>query len=154
MPIWDLILNKKTDQGTKRDFHEMYLNIAKEVGLKSRDEVYKVGAVLIDSSSNNFITFGYNGTPTGDCNETREKDGTTKPTVVHAETNAICAAAKHGKATKGAILYTTISPCFECSRYIIQAGIKEVIYGEVYKQEAIDYLSKFMKVRKYEGKKF
>ena len=70
---------------------------------------------------------GYNGTPSGMDNQC-EIDGVTKPEVLHAESNAILKCAKDGSSTDGAALYITMSPCVNCAKLIIQAGVKEVYY--------------------------
>jgi len=119
---------------------KLYMDIALRVGLESKDNKHKVGAIIVDKDKRNILSFGWNGTPSGTSNETRCKHGITKREVIHAETNAICKLATSTRSSSQGILYTTISPCFECARYVIQAGIKEVIYKEVYEIEAIGLL--------------
>jgi dCMP deaminase len=76
----------------------------------------------------------------------------TKPEVLHAEMNCILKAAKTGHAVKGATLYVTLSPCIECSKYILQSGVSKVVYLTEYRNKAgIDLLSQFIKIEKYEG---
>ena len=91
---------------------------------------------------------GYNGTPpNGDNNcEYINKDGelVTKPEVVHAEENVILFCAKAGICTQNKILYTTLSPCFQCGKMIISAGIKRVVFKELYRDTSgIDLLKQY-----------
>ena len=84
---------------------------------------------------NLIISDGYNGTPSGFENICEDDMGQTKPYVLHAEANAITKVAKSANNCDGATLYITASPCLECSKLIIQAGIKRVVYGEKYRCE-------------------
>lgn len=93
----------------------------------------KVGAVI--SKENRIISTGYNGTLPGEDNEC-EVDGVTKPTVMHAEANAIAFCAKNGLATNNCALHVTLSPCVECAKLIIASGITEVYYKETYRDIA------------------
>ena len=89
------------------------------------------------------ISDGYNGTPSGFENVCETEDGVTKPYVLHAEANAITKIARSGNNSDGATLYVTDSPCIECSKLIIQAGIKRVVYGREYRlTDGIDLLKK------------
>ena len=90
----------------------------------------KVGAVL--AKEERIIATGWNGTPSKWENECEEND-TTNKAVIHAEANAILWSAKEGRETKGATLFVTLSPCYECAKMIIQAGIAEVIYLTEYR---------------------
>lgn len=90
----------------------------------------KVGCVIVKDKQ--VISFGYNGTPHGFEN-TCEIDDTTKPEVLHAESNAIMKVAKSTMSCEGAELYTTTCPCFGCAKLIIQAGISKVYYTETYR---------------------
>ncbi|MCR5561131.1 MAG: CMP deaminase, partial [Bacteroidales bacterium] len=76
---------------------------------------------------------GYNGTPSGFENICEDENGVTKPYVLHAEANAITKVAQSGNSAAGATLYVTASPCMECSKLIIQSGIKRVVYSEEYR---------------------
>lgn len=80
------------------------------------------------------ISDGYNGTPSGFENQCEEDDHT-KPYVLHAEANAITKLARSANNSDGATLYVTASPCLECSKLIIQAGIKRVVYADRYRLE-------------------
>lgn len=91
----------------------------------------KVGALIVHGD--NVIAIGYNGTISGFPNICELEDGTTRPDVLHAESNAIAKCAKSSNSSNGAALYVTLSPCFECAKIIIQSGIKEVYYNEEYR---------------------
>ena len=108
-------------------FERMYMDIAHIVSQLSRCNRKKVGAIIVKDG--NIVSFGYNGTPTGFCNECEEND-VTKDEVIHAEMNAIL---KAGTKTQGATMYVTMSPCIECAKIIKQSGLKCVIYDELYR---------------------
>tara|TARA_R100000231_G_scaffold92923_1_gene69839 strand:- start:161 stop:586 length:426 start_codon:yes stop_codon:yes gene_type:complete len=129
-------------------FDDLYMRIAIEVGKMSRDTKHKVGAVIV--KDDNILSYGYNGTPRGSSNETRDKEGNTRWTVVHAETNAICKLAMSTNSSIGSTLYTTISPCKECCRYVVQAGIKRLVYGDIYDKTALSFLKHYLEIHKYE----
>ena len=90
----------------------------------------KVGALIVKERM--IISDGYNGTPSGFENVCEDDDNATKPYVLHAEANAITKVARSSNSSEGATLYVTASPCIECAKLIIQAGIKRVVYGEQY----------------------
>ncbi len=79
------------------------------------------------------ISDGYNGTPSGFENVCEDESGVTKPYVLHAEANAITKVARSNNSSEGATLYVTSSPCIECAKLIIQAGIKRVVYADSYR---------------------
>lgn len=91
----------------------------------------KVGAIIVKDKM--IISDGYNGTPAGFENVCEDDDNHTKPYVLHAEANAITKVACSNNSSDGATLYVTSSPCIECSKLIIQAGIKRVVFAEVYR---------------------
>ena len=93
----------------------------------------KVGALVVKKQM--IISDGYNGTPSGFENVCEDEHGVTKPYVMHAEANAITKIARSGNSSAGATMYVTASPCIECAKLIIQAGIKRVVYGEKYRLE-------------------
>jgi len=127
--------------------NRVFINIAKETSTLSHCVRSKVGAVLVKDG--NIISFGYNGTPAG-MDNTCEKDGVTLPHVIHAEVNAVLKAAKCGNSVDGSTLYLTLSPCLDCSKLILQSGIKKVIYLNVYRNtQGIDFLSQFIQVEQY-----
>lgn len=91
----------------------------------------KVGALLV--KDNAIISDGYNGTPAGFENVCEDADGVTKPYVLHAEANAITKVARSNNSSQGSTLYITASPCMECAKLIIQAGIIRVVFHELYR---------------------
>lgn len=91
----------------------------------------KVGALLV--KDNMIISDGYNGTPSGFENCCEDSEGRTFPYVLHAEANAITKVARSHNSSDGSTLYVTSSPCMECSKLIIQAGIKRVVFSEYYR---------------------
>lgn len=93
----------------------------------------QVGALIVKDKM--IISDGYNGTPSGFENVCEDEAGSTKPYVLHAEANAITKVAKSANNCDGATLYVTASPCIECSKLIIQAGIKRVVYSEPYRND-------------------
>ena len=91
----------------------------------------KVGALLVKDQM--IISDGYNGTPSGFENICEDENNVSKPYVLHAEANALTKVARSNNSSNGATLYVTASPCLECSKLIIQSGIKRVVYGEEYR---------------------
>lgn len=149
-----------------------YMKVAETFSDMSFAKRKKVGAVIVKDG--NIISHGWNGTPTGfdnnceievscgctfglsdtmrkcpDCNGT-EKKLITNPIVLHAELNALMKLSKSHESSNGSTLYVTLSPCIECSKLIIQSGIKEVVYKEEYRDiSGIELLNKAkIKVRK------
>lgn len=101
----------------------------------------KVGALVV--KDNAIISDGYNGTPSGFENKCEDDNNVTYPYVLHAEANAITKLARSSNNSDGSTLYVTASPCIECAKLIIQAGIKRVVYGEKYRlEDGIDLLRK------------
>lgn len=122
---------------------EMYMRIAEEIARRSYAVRSKVGAVLVKNRQ--IISDGYNGTPTGFDNICEISPELSKPEVLHAESNLFMKMVKNGSSvgTLGATLYVTLSPCFECSKMIIQAGISRVVYKTAYrKTDGLDLLRK------------
>ena len=93
----------------------------------------QVGCLVVKDKM--IISDGYNGTPSGFENICEDDSNTTKPYVLHAEANAITKLARSGNSSDGSTLYVTASPCLECSKLIIQCGIKRVVYSEKYRIE-------------------
>jgi dCMP deaminase len=91
----------------------------------------KVGSLLVKDKM--IISDGYNGTPSGFENICEDENDTTKPYVLHAEANAITKVARSNNSSNGATLYVTSSPCIECAKLIIQAGIRRVVYSDAYR---------------------
>jgi len=109
---------------------QRYLKMATVWAQNSYCQRRKVGALLVKDKM--IISDGYNGTPSGFENVCEDETGLTKPYVLHAEANAITKVAKSNNSSEGATLYVTSSPCLECSKLIIQAGIVRVVFSEPY----------------------
>lgn len=112
---------------------QRYLEMAMIWAQNSYCKRRKVGALIVKDKM--IISDGYNGTPSGFENICEDENNNTKPYVLHAEANAITKVAKSGNSSDGATLYVTSSPCLECSKLIIQAGIKRVVFTENYRLE-------------------
>tara|TARA_B000000557_G_scaffold264725_1_gene271283 strand:+ start:112 stop:549 length:438 start_codon:yes stop_codon:yes gene_type:complete len=115
-----------------------YLKMAKTWSKLSKARRKKVGCIIVKNGA--IISDGYNGTPKGfdnnceiNLDEHDKKALLTKPEVLHAESNAITKLAKSSNSSNGATMYITIAPCLECSKLIIQSGIKRVVYKNFYK---------------------
>lgn len=108
-----------------------YLRMAEIWAENSYCKRRQVGAILVKDKM--IISDGYNGTPSGFENVCEDDNNVSKPYVLHAEANAITKVARSSNSSDGATLYVTASPCMECSKLIIQAGIKRVVYGEKYR---------------------
>ena len=122
---------------TKFDF--AYLKMAQEWAKLSYCERRKVGALIVKDRM--IISDGYNGTPSGFDNCCEDQEGKTQWFVLHAEANAILKLAGSTQSAKDATLYLTLSPCKECSKLILQAGIKSVVYIDEYSDnDGIDFL--------------
>ena len=91
----------------------------------------KVGSIIV--KDNNIISYGYNGTPYGFDNKCEDEKGFTKKEVLHAESNAIIKCCLLNISTEGSAIFSTLSPCIECSKLIIQAKIKDVFYMDDYR---------------------
>lgn len=121
----------------KRDI--VYLEMAKVWATNSYCERMKVGSLIVKDKS--IISDGYNGSPTGFPNVCEDSFNITLPYVLHAEANAITKLAKSTQSSDGATLYVTVSPCFECSKLIIQSGIKRLVFKDLYrKPESLKFL--------------
>ena len=112
-------------------FDDKYLQMAAVWAKNSYCKRRQVGALLVKDKM--IISDGYNGTPSGFENVCEDENGVTKPYVLHAEANAISKVAKSGNSSAGATLYITASPCIECAKLIIQAGITRVVYKDEYR---------------------
>ena len=117
------------DKQTKRD--HLYMKTARTWSENSYCVRRKVGALLVKNQM--IISDGYNGTPSGFPNVCEDENNVSFPYVLHAEANAITKVARSNNSSDGATLYVTTSPCMECSKLIIQSGIKRVVYGEKYR---------------------
>ena len=114
----------------QKKLDKVYMGIAEGVSTLSHCERKKVGCIIV--SGNNILSMGYNGTPTG-MNNKCERDNMSYWYVLHAESNAIAKVANSSGDCFGSTLYTTMSPCRECAKLIIQAGIHRVVYKDLYK---------------------
>ena len=118
-----------------------YLRMAQIWAENSYCKRRQVGALVVKDKM--IISDGYNGTPSGFDNICEDETNTTYPYVLHAEANAITKLALSSNNSDGATLYVTASPCIECAKLIIQAGIKRVIYGEEYRlSDGLDLMRK------------
>ena len=129
-------------KSTKRlELDKRYLRMACIWAENSYCQRRRVGAILVKDQM--IISDGFNGTPAGFENICEDADGATKPYVLHAEANAITKAARSNNSSDGSTLYVTASPCLECSKLIIQAGIERVVFHELYRlSDGIDLLER------------
>lgn len=120
-------------------YDQAYLRMAAEWSKLSHCERKQVGALLVKDGM--IISDGYNGTPSGFENECEDCNGETKWYVLHAEANAILKVARSTNGAQGCTLYITLSPCRDCAKLILQAGIKRVVYVTQYKDcTGVDFL--------------
>lgn len=127
------------DTDKQVQFDRSYLAMAEVWAKNSYCKRRQVGALIVKDRM--IISDGYNGTPSGFENVCEDDNGLTKPYVLHAEANAITKVAKSGNSSEGSTLYVTASPCLECSKLIIQAGIKRVVYHDEYRiSDGLDLL--------------
>lgn len=112
-------------------FDVAYLKMATEWAKLSYCERKQVGALIVKDRM--IISDGYNGTPSGFENRCEDDEGNTQWFVLHAEANAILKLARSTQSAKDATLYLTLSPCKECSKLILQAGIRKLVYVDDYK---------------------
>lgn len=115
----------------KRLLDERYMRMARIWAENSYCKRRQVGALLVKNKM--IISDGYNGTPSGFENNCEDENNVSLPYVLHAEANAITKVARSNNSSDGATLYVTASPCIECAKLIIQAGIVRVVYGEEYR---------------------
>ena len=131
----------KTPEEKKHELDLRYLRMARIWAENSYCERRKVGALIVKDKM--IISDGYNGTPAGFENVCEDENHLTKPYVLHAEANAITKIARSGNNSEGATLYVTDAPCIECSKLIIQSGIKKVFYARQYRlTDGIDLLQR------------
>ncbi|MGL4519676.1 MAG: dCMP deaminase family protein [Phocaeicola sp.] len=120
---------EEKEKQTKLD--QRYLRMATIWSENSYCVRRKVGALIVKDKM--IISDGFNGTPAGFENICEDELGVSKPYVMHAEANAITKIARSNNSSEGATMYVTASPCIECAKLIIQAGIRRVVYGEQYR---------------------
>lgn len=127
--------------GTEKQlrYDSAYLRMAEQWSKLSHCKRKQVGAIIVKDAM--IISDGYNGTPAGFDNCCEDDEGNTHWYVLHAEANAILKVAKSTNNCKGATLYLTLSPCKDCSKLILQAGINRVVFTHSYKDaEGIEFL--------------
>jgi dCMP deaminase len=122
-------------------YDQVYLKMAKEWSTLSHCVRKQVGSLIVKDGM--IISDGHNGSPTGFDNVCEDSDNLTHWYVIHAEANAILKCAKNGHSCKDATIYITHSPCKDCSKLILQSGIKRLVYGEFYKDsDGLNFLEK------------
>ena len=126
-------MNMLPAEKKQHDLDVRYMRMARIWAENSYCKRRRVGALIVKDKMS--MTDGYSGTPSGFENVCEDENNVTKPYVLHAEANAITKIARSGNNSDGATLYVTTSPCIECAKLIIQAGIRRVIYGEKYRIE-------------------
>ena len=130
-----------TEEQKQYNLDIRYLRMARIWAENSYCERRKVGALVVKNQM--IISDGYNGTPSGFENICEDENNVTKTYVLHAEANAISKVAQSGNSSKDATLYVTASPCLECAKLIIQAGIRRVVYRDAYRlTDGIDLLKR------------
>jgi len=128
-----------SDKQTQFDIR--YIKMARVWATNSYCKRRQVGALIVKDRM--IISDGYNGTPSGFENECEDENDRSKPYVLHAEANAITKVAKSNNSSEGATLYITASPCMDCAKLIIQAGIIRVVYADEYRiVDGIELLEK------------
>ncbi len=133
---------------TQLQLDKTYIKMADTWGQLSKANRRKVGCIIVKDRQ--IISDGYNGTPSGMDNECEyEFEGKliTKPLVLHAESNALMKLAKSNNSSNGATIYLSLSPCFDCAKLIVQAGIKRVVYRETYRDRSGLLLLKENKIK-------
>ncbi len=111
-----------------------YLRMAREWSKLSHCNRKKVGSIIVKNGM--IISDGYNGTPSGFLNNCEDENGQTHWYVLHAEANAISKVARSTNNAENSTLYLTLSPCKDCSKMILQVGIKRVVFAQLYKDGA------------------
>lgn len=115
-----------------------YMNMAVELSKLSYANRKKVGCIIVKDTQ--IISEGFNGTPRGFPNVCECIDNLTKPEVLHAESNAISKIARSTNSSCGSTLYVTLAPCYECSKLIIQSGVRRVVYKYDYHTDGLSLL--------------
>jgi dCMP deaminase len=134
-------MTKHPNPEKQRQFDLHYLQMAQIWAKNSYCIRRQVGALIVKDRM--IISDGFNGTPSGFENHCEDENNKTKHYVLHAEANAITKVAKSNNNSEGATLYVTTSPCIECSKLIIQAGIVRVVFIEKYsKNEGLELLAR------------
>lgn len=128
-----------SDPVKQERYDRAYLRMALEWRKLSHCNRKQVGAIIVKNGM--IIADGYNGTPSGFPNACENDQGETHWYVLHAEANAITKVARSNNSAEDATLYITLSPCRDCAKMILQAGIKRVVYMTGYKDtEGLQFL--------------
>jgi dCMP deaminase len=122
------------EQAKQLRYDKAYLRMAKTWSELSHCTRKQVGAIIVKNGM--IISDGYNGTPSGFDNCCENDNGETHWYVLHAEANAILKVARSTHNCEGATLYLTLSPCKDCSKLVLQAGIERVVYMAGYKDDS------------------
>lgn len=117
----------------KQKWIDAYMDTAQRFAQLSSAKRLQVGAIIV--KDNRIISIGYNGMPSGWTNVCEDFDGITKPEVIHAEANAIMKLARDGESGRGATLFITHAPCIHCAKMIYGAGIEQVYYRDMYRDD-------------------
>ena len=112
---------------------EIWMNIAREVSRRSPDELHKVGTIIVTSDNTQVLSLGYNGDQAGGPNQ-RESSSPGESGFIHSEMNALIKLDYNNPKTK--VMYVTLSPCRLCAKAIVNSGVKEVVYGDIYRDES------------------
>lgn len=126
-------------------YDNLYLDLCFRIAEMSHARRLKVGVLLV--KDNNILSFGWNGTPTGFDNNCEDElpngELVTKPEVLHAEYNCLCKVCKTTVSSENSTMYLTCNPCMPCAKLIYQAGIKRIVYRDLYRDMAgVDFLKK------------
>ena len=134
-----MVHSPNKDKQNKMD--KFYMDVAVGASELSHAKRLQVGAVLV--KDNNILSFGWNGMPASFDNCCEDDKGNTKPEVIHAEVNTFAKLARTTGNANNSTLYLTDSPCFDCCKYVIQAGIIRVVYLREYRITApLDFMRK------------
>lgn len=117
---------------------QLYVDMATLVSHQSHDKEIQVGSVIVRDGQ--VLSQGWNGMPAGMSNETRSSVGATRKEVIHSEANALMKLAKNGGGSNGATIYCTHSPCWDCAKLLLQAGITRIVYSHCYDEESVLFL--------------
>ena len=117
---------------------QLYIDMATLVSHQSHDEEIQVGSIIVRDGQ--VLSQGWNGMPSGMPNQTRHHTGCTRKEVIHSEANALMKLARNGGGSRDATIYCTHSPCWECAKLILQAGIRRVVYHHCYDEQSVLFL--------------
>jgi dCMP deaminase len=129
---------RKTSDSKALIYDKYYLAVAQLTSQMSHDTKIQVGSIIVRNGQ--ILSQGWNGTPSGTSNKTRDSQGVTKLDTIHSEENALMKLARNGGGSDGATIYCTHSPCYGCAKLILQAGIKRVVYSELYCSESRTFM--------------